>query len=61
MQTDKKTEIAQAEMTQCTRAEKTFFFSHRYKTSDTLACISKDTLFEFLETLGSQKNMSISV
>lgn len=26
MQTDKKTEIAQAEMTQCTRAEKEAFF-----------------------------------
>lgn len=61
MQTDKKTEITQAEMTQCTRAEKEALFFRWYKNSDTLACINKDTLFEFLETFCSHENMSISV
>ena len=64
MQTDKKKKkkITQAEMTQCTRAEKeALFFFRWYKNSDTLACFNKDTLFEFLETFCSHENMSISV
>lgn len=57
MQTDKKTEITQAEMTQCTRAEKDSFFSRIQELRHT--CMH--TIFEFLETFCSLKNMSVSI
>lgn len=54
MQTDKKTEIAQAEMTQCTRAVKETFFSLIQEQRHTLMHLQRQTS-EFLKTFPSHK------
>lgn len=47
MQTDKKTEITQAEMTQCTRAEKEAFFSTDTRTQTHLHASAKTHFLNF--------------